>query len=77
MNNFEDVIANFKKADTQQRLELYMQYRELRKDFDQIENSEPALNKGDLLQIVIEPSKTDNQQSIFVRMKRLCCSILS
>ncbi len=77
MNISEDIFENFKKANNQQRLELYMQYRDLRDEFDQIENETSALNTEDFVQIVIEPSKTDYQQSLFVRMKRLCCSFLS
>jgi hypothetical protein len=76
MNNFENILVEFKKANTQQRIELFMLHRNLRTDFDQIENEDSALGTEDFVQIVIEPSKTDNRQSLFVRMKRLYCSIL-
>jgi len=77
MNYLEDIFAEFKKGNAQQRLDLYMQHRELRSDFDQIENEKISTQTHPSHQIVIEPSKANNQQSLFVRMKRWCFAILS
>ena len=75
MNYFEDIFTDYKEGNAHQRIELYMQHRELRSNFDQIENEESILKTEDSRQIVIEPSKINNRQPFFVRMKRWCFSI--
>jgi len=77
MNYLEDIFAEFKKGNGEQRLELYMHHRDLRSDFDQIESEELKSITDYSQQMVIEPSKANNQQSLFVRMKRWCFAILS
>lgn len=80
MNFFDDVLNDFKNGNHQQRLDLYMSHRNLRSDFDQIEDEEPAsmkTEKTDVQQVVIKPIKTIKQQPLLIRMKRWCFSMLS
>ena len=77
MNYFEDIFTDYKEGNAQQQLELYMQHRDLRSNFDRIENEESISKTVDSRQIIIEPSKIMDQQPFFVRMKRWCFSILS
>jgi hypothetical protein len=74
MNYPEDTFADFNKGDAQHRLELYMQHRELRYEFDQMEKQE---NSTESHQLVIEPQKIYNKNSLFVKIKRCCISLLS
>ena len=71
MNYFED----YKKGNAQQRLELFMQYPDLRSEFDNIENAEISTESGNFTQLVIEPENLHNNQSIFVRIKNCCLSL--
>ena len=73
MNYFED----YNEGNAQQRLELYLQYPDLRADFDNIENEEISTKTNLSRQIVIEPQKFNKEQSLFVRLKNCCLSILS
>ena len=75
MNYLNDIITDFKESNAQQRLELYMQYRELRSDFDNIEKEEISNQTHTTQQLVIEPEKVYNNQSIFVRIKNCCLSL--
>jgi hypothetical protein len=80
MNYFDNVFADFKDGDDQQRLDLYLQHRDLRSDFDKIESEESALTKTEITasqKVVLKPARIKVQQSPFVRMKRWCFSILS
>ena len=80
MNYFDDVLNDFKNGNHQQRLDLYMDHRDLRSDFDQIEDEEITFQKSELTdsqQVVIISGKTNEQQPILVRMKRWCFSMLS
>jgi len=80
MKYFDDVLDDFKDGNHQQRLDLYMYHRNLRSDFDQIENEETTLQKSELTdfqQVVIKPDRTNEQRSLLVRMKRWCFSMLS
>jgi len=80
MNYLNNVLDDFIDGNHQQRLDLYMCNRNLRSDFDQIENEETTLQKSELIdsqQVVIKPAKTLGQQSFIIRMKRWCFSILS
>ena len=71
MNDFED----YKEGNTQQRLEMYLQYPDLRSDFDNIENEEISTKTNLSRQIVIEPQKANIKQSLFVRVKNCCLSL--
>jgi hypothetical protein len=73
MNYFED----YKKGNAQQRLELFMQYPDLRSDFNRIENDEISNKSPHSTQIVIEHQKFNKEQSLFVRLKNCCLSLLS
>ena len=80
MNYLDNVFADFKDADNQQRLGLYLHHRDLRADFDKIENEEviPEKAKSSASQkSAFKPVNTKEVQSPFVRMKRWCFSILS
>jgi predicted component of type VI protein secretion system len=80
MSYFEKILADFKDGTEKQRLDLYMQYRNLRSDFDRIENEELASLKTELKasqKVVLKPNKINDRQSSFVRIKRWCFSILS
>jgi hypothetical protein len=79
MNNFDVILTEFKDGNDQCRLDLYMNHRDLRSDFDQLENEETTSLKSELTdaqQVVIKTGKIKTQQSHFVRMKRWCFSIL-
>ena len=80
MNYFDDLIDDFKDGNDQHRLDLYMNHRNLRSDFDKIEDEESASTKTELAdsqQVVIKPDRLMEQQSLLVRMKRWCFSVLS
>lgn len=80
MNYFDDVLDDFKNGSHQQRLDLYMSHRNLRSDFDQIEDEESASMKTEITdsqQVVIKSGKTNEQQPLLVKMKRWCFSMLS
>ena len=80
MNYFDDVLNDFKNGNHQQRLDLYMDHRDLRSDFDQIEDEESASMKTEITdsqQVVVKTSKTNEQQPLLIRMKRWCFSMLS
>ena len=80
MNFFDDVLNDFKDGNYQQRLDLYMCHRNLRSDFDQIEDEESASMKTEITdsqQVVIKSGKTNEQQPLLVKMKRWCFSMLS
>jgi len=80
MNFFDDVLNDFKDGNHQQRLDLYMCHRNLRSDFDQIEDEESASMKTEITdsqQVVIKSGKTNEQQPLLVKMKRWCFSMLS
>jgi hypothetical protein len=77
MNYFEDIFTEYKEGNDKQRLEIYMNHRYQRYEFDQIEDDEANAKFEESKQIVIEPSKTNNRQSFFRRMKRWCFTILS
>jgi len=80
MNYLDNVFAEFKDGDNQQQLELYLHHRDLRAEFDQIENEETTSmdpEPGLAQQVVIKPGRTKDQQSPFVKLKRWCFSILS
>ena len=79
MNNSDVILAEFKDGNNQHQLDLYMYNRDLRSDFDQLENEETTSLKSELTdakQVVIKMGKIKAQQSHFVRMKRWCFSIL-
>jgi len=71
MNYLED----YKKSNAQERLELFMQFPDLRSNFDQIENEEDSTLSNSAQQIVIEPAKAQNKQSLFIRIKNCCLSL--
>ena len=75
MNNYNDIIKDFRESNAQERLELYMQYRDMRSDFDQIEKEEISAQMDATQQLVIEPEKVHNKQSIFVKIKNCCLSL--
>ena len=80
MSFFDDVLNDFKDGNHQQRLDLYMCHRNLRSDFDQIEDEESASMKTEITdsqQVVIKSGKTNEQQPLLVKMKRWCFSMLS
>ena len=80
MNYFDDLIDDFKDGNDQHRLDLYMNHRNLRSEFDQIESEENTLQNTKLTdskQVVIKPNRVNKQQSLLVRMKQWCFSILS
>lgn len=80
MNYFDNVFADFKDGDDQQRLDLYLQNRDLRSDFDKFESEESTPTKTELTasqRVVLKPVKIKEQQSPIVRMKRWCFSIMS
>ena len=80
MNYLDNVFADFKDGDNQQRLDLFMHHRDLRSEFDEIENEDHTPEKAELTasqKVVLKPGSTKGQQSPFVRMKRWCFSILS
>lgn len=80
MNYLDDVFADFKDADNQQRLGLYLHHRDLRPDFDKIEHEELTPEKADITdsqKLELSPDNIVGQQSPFMRMKRWCFSILS
>jgi hypothetical protein len=80
MNYLDNVFADFKDGDNQQQLELYLHHRDLRADFDQIENEELNLEKEELTgsqKVELNLVNTVQQQSPFAKMKRWCFSILS
>ncbi len=71
MNYFED----YKEGNAQQRLELYLQYPDLRADFDNIENEEISTKTNLSRQTVIKPQKENINHSLFVRVKNCCLSL--
>ena len=80
MNYLDNVFADFKDADNQQRLGLYLHHRDLRSDFDKIEHEElisEKAEKTDSQNVEHIPGNTVRQQSPFMKMKRWCFSILS
>jgi hypothetical protein len=80
MNESEIILAEFKNADDEHQLSLYMYHRNLRSDFEQIENEEKnslELETAFAQQDVIIPGKTKDRQSTFIKLKRWCFSLLS
>lgn len=77
MNYIDDVLAEYIKSNAQQRLELYLQYKDLRTNFDLIENKETIQHKESSRQIVIEPEKKEIKQSLFTKLKNGCLAIFS
>lgn len=80
MNTNEELLAEFKNSNEQQRLDLYLQYRDLRDDFENIEGEESRLSQKqseDLMQVEYKTLIVNKRQSIFTRMKRRCLSFLS
>jgi hypothetical protein len=71
MNYFDE----YKQSNAQQRLELYLQFPDLRTEFDHIEKTEDQKDSIDSEQLVIVPEKIQNKQSIFVRIKNCCLSL--
>jgi len=80
MNYLDNVFADFKDGDNQQRLGLYLHHRELRADFDKIEQDELTSDNSELTvshKVEFKPDNTVEQLSTIMRMKRWCFSILS
>jgi len=73
MNYFDD----YKQSNSQKRLELYLQFPDLRSEFDIIEKTDDQQDSRDLEQIVIAPEKIQSKQSIFVRIKNCCFSLFA
>jgi len=80
MNYFDDILDEFKDGTAEERLELYLHHRNLRSELDQIEdedNTSVITEVTDSPQLVIKPDKANEQQSLIVRMKHWCFSVLS
>ena len=80
MNYFDDIFDEFKDGTDEERLDLYLHHRNLRSELDQIEDEENvSLNTEvtDSPQLVIKPDRANEQQSLFVKMKCWCFSMLS
>ena len=81
MKILDDTLFEFKDGNEQKRLDLYLNKRNLRSELDQIENEEcESINTKiltDTKQIVNKKSNAIQQQSLLVRMRRWCFSLLS
>lgn len=80
MDNSDIILSEFKNGDDQHRIDIYMYNRDLRSDFEQIEQDEINSLEPEhtfARQDVITPGRTKDQQSSFVKLKRWCFSILS
>ena len=80
MDNFNNILDEFKDGTAEERLGLYLHHRNLRSELDQIEDEENASVKTDITdspQLVIKPSRAYQQQSLLGRMKHWCLSVIS
>ena len=81
MKILDDTLIEFKDGNEPKRLGLYLYNRNLRSELDQIENEEcESINTKiltDTKQIVNKKSNAIQQQSLLVRMRRWCFSLLS
>ena len=80
MDNFDDTLTEFKDGNAQKRLDLYLHNRNLRSKLDQIEDEENASVKieiADSPKLVIKSGRANEQQSLLVRMKLWCLSVIS
>ena len=80
MNTNDDILETFKNGNDQHRLELFLQHRDIREDFDNIENEENTSSNTELatsMQIEYKTFGANEKQSLFIRMKRWCFSLLS
>jgi len=80
MNNFDDILDEFKDGTAIKRMDLYLLHRNLRAEFNQIEDEENSSLKREISDspyLVIKPSRENEQRSFLVRMKCWCLSVLS
>jgi hypothetical protein len=80
MNNYDDILDKFKDGTAVERLNLYLHHRNLRVEFNQIEDEENSLLKREISDspyLVIKPSRENEQRSFLVRMKCWLLSVLS
>ena len=72
--NFYD---EYKNSNSQQQLEMYLQYPELRSEFDNIEKTAYDKESIDSQQVFIVPEKIQNKQTLLVRIKNGCFSLFA
>jgi predicted component of type VI protein secretion system len=80
MNYLNNVLDDFKDGTDGERLDLYLHHRNLRSDFDQIEDEKTTLQKPELTdsqKVVIKPGRAYEQPSLLGRMKHWCLSVIS
>jgi hypothetical protein len=80
MDNFNNILDEFKDGTAEERLDLYLHHRNFRSELDQIEDEENASVNTELTgspQLVIKHSRAYEQQSLLGRMKHWCLSVIS
>jgi hypothetical protein len=80
MFNIDHILEEYQKADATKRQDLYLQYRFLRSDFDDIEKKEDTTNEMAPKQVVVSPAKVydDVTKGVYFRkLWRRCCAFMN
>ena len=73
MQNIDLITEKFRNANSEERLYLYLEFRELRPVFEQIESQE----NSKVTEIKLIKNGVKNYASLHKRLIRWCCSLLS
>ena len=74
MNHTEKIIAAYRHADANARIDMYLLYRDLREQFAQIDNSKMKTTQQPELQYVIKPLVKNR---FVLRLQNCCRSLLT